>query len=103
MGGLTDQQRELLDAVLAKHNIPVVDERAYLPVFDEAGATVPLSPREIEVLTMVADGCTNDEIAAHLFVTSETVKSHVRHLLPKMRVRNRTQAAAEGIRRGLIE
>ncbi len=58
--------------------------------------------REIEVLQLVADGLVNREIGQRLFLSEETVKSHVRHLLAKLQSRSRAHAVAVGFRRGLI-
>lgn len=58
--------------------------------------------REIEVLQLVADGLVNREIGQRLFLSEETVKSHVRHLLAKLQARSRAHAVAVGYRRGLI-
>ena len=58
--------------------------------------------REIEVLQLVADGLVNREIGQQLFLSEETVKSHVRHLLAKLQARSRAHAVAVGYRRGLI-
>jgi DNA-binding NarL/FixJ family response regulator len=58
------------------------------------GAIEDLSPREREVLELMADGLRNREIAERLFLSEPTVKTHVRHLLEKLRLRNRAEAAA---------
>ena len=58
--------------------------------------------REIEVLQLVSDGLVNREIGVRLFLSEETVKSHVRHLLAKLQARSRAHAVAVGFRRGLI-
>ena len=58
--------------------------------------------RELEVLQLVADGLVNREIGQRLFLSEETVKSHVRHLLAKLQARSRAHAVAVGFRRGLI-
>jgi DNA-binding NarL/FixJ family response regulator len=58
--------------------------------------------RELEVLQLVADGLVNREIGQKLFLSEETVKSHVRHLLAKLQARSRAHAVAVGYRRGLI-
>jgi DNA-binding NarL/FixJ family response regulator len=58
--------------------------------------------REIEVLQLISDGLANREIALRLFLSEETVKSHVRHLLAKLQARSRAHAVAVGFRRGLI-
>ncbi len=58
--------------------------------------------REIEVLQLISDGLVNREIGVRLFLSEETVKSHVRHLLAKLHARSRAHAVALGLRRGLI-
>ena len=58
--------------------------------------------REIEVLQLISDGLVNREIGTRLFLSEETVKSHVRHLLAKLQARSRAHAVAIGFRRGLI-
>ena len=62
-----------------------------------------LSPREIEVLRLVATGNGNREIAAKLSITEETVKNHVTHILAKLGANDRTHAVTIGIKRGFIE
>ena len=51
-----------------------------------------LSARELEVMNHVARGRTNEEVARMLCISEETVKSHVRHILSKLKARNRTHA-----------
>ena len=58
--------------------------------------------REVEVLQLISDGLVNREIGNRLFLSEETVKSHVRHLLAKLQARSRAHAVAVGFRRGLI-
>jgi DNA-binding NarL/FixJ family response regulator len=58
--------------------------------------------REIDVLQLISEGLGNREIAERLFVSVETVKSHVRHLLAKLEARSRAHAVAVAFRRGLI-
>jgi len=62
----------------------------------------PLSDREREVLQLLANGKTNKEIAAGLFVSEATVKTHVENILRKLGVTDRTEAVAEAFRRGLV-
>jgi DNA-binding NarL/FixJ family response regulator len=59
--------------------------------------------REIEVLQLISDGLVNREIGVRLYLSEETVKSHVRHLLAKLQARSRAHAVAVGFRRGLID
>jgi two-component system, NarL family, response regulator len=61
-----------------------------------------LTPREVDVLRLVADGKANKEIAAHLSLTEETVKSHIRNILGKLGANDRTHAVAIGLRRGIL-
>ena len=58
--------------------------------------------REIEVLQLISEGLVNREIGHRLFLSEETVKSHVRHLLAKLQARSRAHAVAVGFRRGII-
>jgi DNA-binding NarL/FixJ family response regulator len=58
------------------------------------GEIEDLSPREREVLELMAQGLRNREIAERLFLSEATIKTHVRHLLDKLRLRNRAEAAA---------
>ena len=60
------------------------------------------TPRETEVLQLISDGLVNREIGERLFLSEETVKSHVRHILAKLQARSRAHAVAVGFRRDLI-
>ena len=62
-----------------------------------------LTAREVQVLQQVAAGNRNREIAEKLFVSEETVKVHVKHIMEKLGAADRTQAVAIGIRRGIIQ
>jgi DNA-binding NarL/FixJ family response regulator len=62
-----------------------------------------LSKREVEVLRKIADGNRNSDIAALLFVSEETIKGHVKHIMEKLGASDRTEAVAIGIRRGIIQ
>ncbi len=63
---------------------------------------VPLTQRESEVLRQLAYGLTNKEIAQALHISYETVKEHVQHILRKVGVSDRTQAAVWAVRKGLV-
>jgi DNA-binding NarL/FixJ family response regulator len=67
-----------------------------------ADVEVPLTQRESEVLRQLALGLTNKEIAQALNISYETVKEHVQHILRKVGVSDRTQAAVWAVRRGLV-
>jgi len=62
-----------------------------------------LTAREIEVLCQIAGGNRNRDIAERLFITEETVKVHIKHIMDKLGASDRTQAVAIGVRRGIIE
>ena len=62
-----------------------------------------LTPKEIEVLRLIAAGNANKEIAAQLSVTEETVKSRVKNILDKLGANDRTHAVTIGLKRGIIE
>ncbi len=62
-----------------------------------------LSPRETEVLGLVARGLTNREIGESLHIAENTVKNHLRNILDKLHLRNRAQAAAFAVRHGLMQ
>lgn len=61
-----------------------------------------LTQREIEVLRAVADGNRNRDIAEKLFISEETVKVHIKHIMEKLHASDRTDAVAIGVRRGII-
>ena len=62
-----------------------------------------LTPREREILQLLADGMSNADVAAKLFISQETVKSHVRHILTKLEADTRTQAVAIALRESIID
>src|SRR5829696_279685 len=62
-----------------------------------------LTAREVEVLREVAEGNRNRNIAEKLFISEETVKVHIKHIMEKLGASDRTQAVAIGVRRGIIQ
>lgn len=100
---LKDSQREdLLDCIRRIHR----GETFITPCLVEklaAGLTSqPLTSRELDVLTSLAQGLSNKEIGARLCITETTVKSHLRAIFSKLDVLNRTEALATASQRGLI-
>lgn len=81
--------------------VPIEDAAAVMPVRDHDDLE-PLTPREMQVLEMLAQGLSNKEIAARLGISDHTAKFHVNSILAKLRAGTRTEAVMRGIRRGLI-
>jgi DNA-binding NarL/FixJ family response regulator len=61
-----------------------------------------LTRRELDVLALVAEGCTNREIGEALFISTKTASAHVSHILSKLEVRSRIEAATAAHRLGLV-
>jgi DNA-binding NarL/FixJ family response regulator len=68
----------------------------------EGEARPPLTPREVEVLAMLAEGASNKRIAARLAISEHTVKFHLASIYAKLGVSTRTEAVTAGARRGLV-
>ena len=86
------------DALLvANESDPAARRRAAPEVVEE-----PLTPREVQVLALLAEGLANKRIAERLGISDQTVKFHVAAILGKLGVANRTEAVRVAVRRGLI-
>jgi LuxR family maltose regulon positive regulatory protein len=98
----------LLDALrgapVPAPTLPAAGEATHeaFTVKTEDGLTISLSLREIEVLSLIAEGKSNQEISARLYLTLNTVKRHAYNIYAKLDVKNRTQAVAKARRLGLI-
>ena len=101
---------ELVNAITAAaqnmspvRNSPMKRVVAAMAARDQTGDTeVPLTPRELQVLSNLSLGLTNKEIARSLEISVETVKEHVQNVLRKLKVTDRTQAAVWAVRKGLV-
>jgi DNA-binding NarL/FixJ family response regulator len=94
---------ELLDSVRAVHTgRRLLSPELSFRVAEHAGQD-PLTPAELAVLRLIAEGGSNKQIARRLSVTEETVKNRVKSILEKLGAEDRTQAAMIALRRGIIE
>jgi DNA-binding NarL/FixJ family response regulator len=96
-------RKELLDTIRAVH----AGQRRLPPEIAaeiaEHATDDALTPRELDVLRLIAGGNANKEIAAQLSLTEETVKGHVKNILAKLGANDRTHAVTIGLKRGIIE
>ncbi|HET6444741.1 MAG TPA: LuxR C-terminal-related transcriptional regulator [candidate division Zixibacteria bacterium] len=98
-GIASDYARQLLAAFPAVESEQTAQSKSQTP---ETDLIEPLSDREIEVLQLIAEGLTNQEIASRLFLSLNTVKVHTRNINGKLGVHNRMQAAAIGRALGIL-
>jgi len=95
--------KELVDTIRAVHaGKKYISSEASFELAEHASDDV-LTPAEIRVLRLIAEGNANKEIAAQLSVSEDTVKSQVRNILSKLGAKDRTHAAMIGLKRGIIE
>jgi DNA-binding NarL/FixJ family response regulator len=96
-------RRELLEAIRKVHSgKKTVPAEVAAELAEHLGGDA-LSEREIGVLRQIAGGNRNRDIADRLFISEETVKVHVKHIMEKLGASDRTQAMAIAVRRGIIE
>jgi DNA-binding NarL/FixJ family response regulator len=96
-------RHELLDAIRAVHaGRKMLSPEVSFDLAEHVGADA-LSPAEIRVLRLVANGQSNREIAATLAVTEDTIKCQIRSILAKLGANDRTHAVVIGLKRGIIE
>ena len=94
---------ELMGAIRAVHGgRKALSAEASVEIAEHA-TDDPLTPAELRVLRLIAEGKANKEIAAQLSVSEETVKGQVRNVLSKLGANDRTQAAMIGVARGMVE
>ncbi|MBD2328021.1 response regulator transcription factor [Alkalinema sp. FACHB-956] len=97
------QQVRQKEVVAAPETEKTVQIKALDAEYEEIVGNAGLTDREIEILQLIVRGYSNAEIAETLFVTVGTIKTHVRHILNKLCVDDRTHAAVLALRAGLIE
>jgi DNA-binding NarL/FixJ family response regulator len=96
-------RQELLETIRAVHaGQKRMSSEAAAEIAEHATDDV-LTPREIDVLRLIAKGNANKEIAGQLSLTEETVKGHVKNILAKLGVHDRTHAVTIGLKRGIID
>jgi DNA-binding NarL/FixJ family response regulator len=95
-------REELLETIRSVHKGKRRLPAAVAQKLTEHMADEPISPRELEVLSLMAGGKRNKEIASDLSIAEDTVKMHVRNILSKLQVNDRTEAVTIALRRGII-
>jgi DNA-binding NarL/FixJ family response regulator len=96
-------RKELLEAIRRVHSGRKSVPPEVASQLAEYFGAEHLTEREVDVLRRIAGGNRNKDIAMHLFITEETVKVHVKHIMEKLGASDRTQAVAIAARRGIIE
>ena len=93
LGNQTEISREIASRLLYRFRTG--------PLYEDEPSPHTLTPRECEILSRVANGDTNKQIASQLFIAENTVKNHIKNLLEKLQLDNRVQLAAYAVRHGL--
>ena len=93
---------ELLQAIRAVHQGRLALPCDVAEAFGAHGVQPTLTPRQVEVLQLIAAGLRNADISTRLQISQQTVKSHVRAILARLNARDRTQALSIGIRHGIV-
>ncbi len=96
-------RQELLETIRAVHAGQKRLSAEVAAEIAEHAADNVLTPREMDVLRSIAEGNSNKEIAGKLSLTEETVKGHVKNILAKLGVNDRTHAVTIGLKRGIID
>lgn len=91
-----------LDPAIAKKVLQTSVQHTPATAAPKTPSKYHLSARELEVLTLVVEGLSNQEIGSKLFLSPETIKSHMRKVFEKLLVADRTQAAVKALREGII-
>jgi len=95
--------KELLDGIRQVHGGKKRIPPEIVAQLAEHLSDETLTTREVEVLRQVAGGNRNRDIAEHLFISEETVKVHIKHVMDKLGASDRTEAVAIALRRGIIQ
>jgi DNA-binding NarL/FixJ family response regulator len=80
----------------------ILHELGRAELAERAEAQSPLTPREEEILQLIADGCSTTEVADHLYISQKTVKNHLASIYAKLDARDRTQAVLSAVRIGIV-
>lgn len=91
-----------LDPKIAWHLLEATGPNGSTKVFKNPKKPLGLSKREVEVLKLISDGFSNQQIADRLQIGLETIKTHVKHIMEKLSVSDRTQAAVKAMQQGWL-
>ena len=92
-----------LDPGIARRIVGMMDKKSEKRVEEQINySQFRLSEKEKKILVLLVEGCSNQQMADRLFLSPETIKTHMRHIMEKLRVSDRTQAAVKAVREGLV-